>query len=54
MMPVVESLPALVVVLLLLDKMYYSWCFAGEDVVNVFNNEEEHKKRSKGGLLFFF
>ena len=30
MMPVVESLPALVVVLLLLDKMYYSWCFAGE------------------------
>ena len=49
-MPVVESLPALVV----LDKMYYSCCCAGLNVVNNNNNNNriEQKKRSKG-LLFF-
>ena len=51
MMPVVESLPALVV----LDKMYYSCCCAGLNVVNNNNNNNnriEQQKRSKG-LLFF-
>lgn len=50
-MPVVESLPALVVS----DKMYYSCCCAGLNVVNNNNNNNnriEQQKRSKG-LLFF-